>query len=74
MRKMFLALAAVACPGLAYAHDSVIPHAHPHGIDAVFALIGVAAIGGILWYLGLPPFEGKATREIVRHNDRQPPR
>jgi len=74
MRNILVATAALLFPAVAFAHESAIPHAHPHGIDAVFALLGMMVLGGILWYLGLPPFEGKATREIVRHNDRLPPR
>lgn len=68
MRYLLLA-AGVLTASLAHAHDSVVPHAHPHGIDAVFLIIGAVVVAGLLWYLGLPPFEKKAAKEIVRHHD-----
>lgn len=71
IRRFFSVAAAVVASGSAFAHDSVVPHAHPHGIDTVIATLALATVFGLLWYLGLPPFERRALREIRQEQSRR---
>jgi hypothetical protein len=67
-KNVIAAAAAFLSATSAWAHDSAVPHAHPHGIDTVAAFLAAGGLLGLLWYLGLPPFESRAAQQIERQN------
>ena len=59
--RLVLAAAATLSPAIAFAHEAVVGHAHPHeaahpylGIDALIAFaVGAAVVGGAAYGLVL---------------------
>lgn len=67
MRQILLSAAALALPGVAFAHTSIADHAHPHeaghpylGIDTLLLVAAVAvAAGAIAYAFRKRPWSGK---------------
>ena len=67
MRGLTTFAAAFAVSGAAFAHDTAVPHAHPHGLEMMLAALALAGVVVVSLRSGLLNVARHAT---IRHNDK----